>query len=116
MSAPDERRYGISDVSRMTGVAAHVLRQWEARIPQLKPERDRANRRFYRTADVEIVRRIKQLIDHEKLTTKGVRLRLSQELAGTGRPRTNREMVDLIDRIEAEARAALDLLDRDGPP
>ncbi len=105
------RRYAISEVSEQTGVAIHVLRQWEARFPQLKPKRDRANRRYYTEADIEIVRRIKQLLRHENLRTAGARKRLAQELIGEGRPKTNSEIVDLIDRIEAEARAILDLLD-----
>jgi DNA-binding transcriptional MerR regulator len=71
MSALEDRRYRISEVSDLTEVAVHVLRQWEARFPQLKPKRDRSNRRYYMPADIGIVRRIKELVRHEKLTTHG---------------------------------------------
>ena len=111
MSPSPERRLRIGEVSEMTGVAIHLLRQWEEKIPQLKPKRDRANRRYYLEKDVQIVRRIKHLVRHEKMGLDGVRVRIAQELHGEGRPRTRQEALDLVDRIEAEARAMLKLLD-----
>ena len=108
-----ERRLRISEVSELTGVAVHLLRQWEEKIPQLKPRRDRANRRYYLEKDVEIVRRIKHLVRYEKMGLDGVKVRIAQELHGEGRPRTRQEAVDLVERIEAEVRAMLKLLDSD---
>ena len=113
ISELDDRRYGIAEVSAMTDVPAHVLRQWEARFPQLKPGRDRANRRYYKPADIAIVRRIKQLLWHEKMTTKGARVRLAEELRGEGRPRTRHEALDILAQMEEEIRAMLDLLEND---
>ena len=113
MPTLEDRRYRISEVSDLTDIPVHVLRQWEARFPQLKPKRDRSKRRYYMPEDIGIVRRIKELIRHEKLTTQGVRLRLSQELYGEGRPKSNAEMRHLVGKIENEARALLDLLDGD---
>jgi DNA-binding transcriptional MerR regulator len=110
MDHPD-KRYSICEVSDMTGVPDYVLRQWEARFPPLKPGRDRANRRYYLAKDVEIVRRIKQLVWHEKLSTQGARVRLLQELKGEGRPKTRKEVVDLLDEMENQVRGMLDLLD-----
>ena len=113
MSAQAERRYRISEASDATGVAVHVLRQWEERFPQLKPARDHANRRYYTETDVEIVRRIKELVKHEKLTTKGARRKLSQEMFGVGRPKTKKEMLDLVDKMQDEIRTMLDMLDQE---
>ena len=108
-----ERRQSIGEVAEQTGIATHLLRQWEAKFPQLKPRRDRAGRRIYFARDIEIIKRINFLIRHEKMTIQGARIRLAQELHGEGRPKTNREVVDLLDRIETEVRAMIDLLDRD---
>ena len=108
---PPEKRLSIREVSDMTEVPDYVLRQWEAKFPPLKPKRDRAGRRYYLRKDVEIVRRIKQLLWHEKMSTEGARIRLTQELRGEGRPKTRREALEILDRMEAEVRAALDLLD-----
>jgi len=114
MTKPDDRRYAIGEVSAMTEVPTHLLRQWEAKFAQLRPRRTRSNRRYYTARDIEIVRRIKSLLRHEGMTIDGARIRLSQELSGEGRPRTNREAIDLADRLEAEVRALLELLDDDG--
>ncbi|HOD51400.1 MAG TPA: MerR family transcriptional regulator [Candidatus Hydrogenedentes bacterium] len=109
----EDRRYGIAKVSDMTGVPAHVLRQWEGRFPQLKPGRDRANRRFYKPGDIAVVQRIKQLLWHEKMTTKGARIRLAEELRGEGRPRTRQEAIDILDKMEEQIRTMLDLLEEE---
>ena len=105
-----DRRYTISEVQELLDVPAHLLRQWEGRIPQLKPRRDRANRRYYTRDDIAIARRIKHLVRHEKMTLDGARIRLAQEIRGEGRPKTNQEAVDLLDKIETEVRAMLNLL------
>ncbi len=111
LSSSPERRMSIGEVSELTDVPVHVLRQWEEKIPQLNPRRDRANRRYYLEKDVAIVRRIKHLVRHEKMGLDGVKIRIAQELHGEGRPRTRREAIDLVDRIEAEIRAMQALLD-----
>ncbi len=113
MPDSDDRRYSISEVSERVGVPVHVLRQWEERFTQLKPRRNRANQRSYSAADIEVARRIKDLIRNEKLTSKGASRRLSQELHGEGQPRTDTEAIELLDKIEEEARAILDILNKD---
>lgn len=92
-----------------------MLRKWEAAFPQLKlkVKRDRANRRYYTAEGIEIVRRLKQLLRHEKMTYKGAAERLAQELRGEGRPKTRQEVFDLLDKIETEVRDMLDLLGPD---
>jgi len=111
MQTNPNRRYSISEVSEMLDVGPHLLRQWEERFPQLKPDRSPTGRRYYNANDIDIARRIKYLIRHEKMTIKGARIRLAQELHGEGRPRLRKEMIDLAERIQEEVRAMLDLLD-----
>ncbi|MBI4558901.1 MAG: MerR family transcriptional regulator [Candidatus Hydrogenedentes bacterium] len=113
MKRLEDRQYSISEVSRMTEVPKHVLRQWEARFSKLRPGRSRTNRRMYRPEDVDIVRRLKQLLWVEGLTTEGARIRLAEELIGQGRPKTRQEAINLVDKIESEVRALLDLLNAD---
>jgi DNA-binding transcriptional MerR regulator len=111
MSPSVDRRFTIGEVSEITDVPVHLLRQWEDKFPQLKPKRTRSNRRYYLAKDIEIVKRIKTLLRHDRLRVDGARIRLAQELHGEGRPRTQAEAIDLADKIQSEARAMLDLLD-----
>ena len=121
MEAPRERSmeelpdrwFSISEVSELVDVPIYVLRHWEAHLPHLRPKRNpRSNRRLYSRTDIEIVRRIKQLLRHEKMTLDGVRLKLAEELHGDGKPKTRQSAIDLLDKIEAETRRLLDLLDK----
>lgn len=111
MLADSNRRYRIGEVAEIAELPVHTLRQWQQHFPQLKPKRDRANRRYYTADDINIVLRIKTLLRHEKMTIPGARVRLSQELHGEGRPRSNREAFELARQIEQEARAIIRLLD-----
>ena len=111
MSVLKDKRYAISEVSEELGVSPRILRRWEDLFPQLKPKRNRANRRYYTLADIDVARRVKYYVCHDKMTTEGARRRLAEELHGEGRPKTRKEALDLIDTIETEARAILDMLD-----
>ena len=53
-------------------MAQHILRYWETRLPQLKPMQRAGNRRYYRPADVELVRKIHHLLNDQGYTVKGV--------------------------------------------
>ena len=78
MSASEIRRYGMAEASELVGVAPHVLRQWEARFPDLRPKRNRAGRRTYTEGDIAVARRIKELLREEKLTGAGASKALSR--------------------------------------
>jgi DNA-binding transcriptional MerR regulator len=73
----------IGEVTRDTGVAAHVLRYWETRFPQLRPLTRAGNRRYYRADDVALVRRLDQLLNREGYTIRGVQQLLAREVAPT---------------------------------
>lgn len=111
MPGVPERRYRIGEVAEMADLPVHTLRQWQQQFPQLKPKRDRANRRYYLDKDIEILMRIKTLLRHEKMTVAGARLKLAEELHGIGRPRSNREALELARQIEREARDIVRLVE-----
>ena len=62
----------ISEVSDELGVKKHVLRFWEARFPQLKPMKRGGGRRYYRPADVQLLRGIQHLLQAEGYSIRGV--------------------------------------------
>jgi len=62
----------IGELSQELGVAQHILRYWETRFPQLRPMQRAGNRRYYRAADVDLVRRIHRLLNQEGYTVRGV--------------------------------------------
>jgi DNA-binding transcriptional MerR regulator len=76
MTAFDDRKdegalRTIGEVSDALGIKPHVLRYWEAQFPLLKPLKRSGGRRYYRAADIELVKTIDRLINHEGYTLKG---------------------------------------------
>jgi len=62
----------IGEVSEELGVPQHVLRFWETRFPALKPLKRGGNRRYYRPADVVLLKAINKLLYTDGYTIKGV--------------------------------------------
>jgi DNA-binding transcriptional MerR regulator len=62
----------IGEVSAHLGVKKHVLRFWEAKFPQLKPMKRGGGRRLYRPGDVELLQGIRDLLQTNGYTIKGV--------------------------------------------
>jgi DNA-binding transcriptional MerR regulator len=69
----------IHEVSEVVGIAPHVLCFWEHEFPSLAPKRDVKGERVYSSEDVEIVRRIIELLYTEKLSLRGARAQLAKE-------------------------------------
>lgn len=61
----------ISEASAEIGVPAHVLRFWETRFDQLRPLKRAGGRRFYRPADMALLRRIHKLLHADGMTIRG---------------------------------------------
>ena len=78
MEARDIKKlyYSISEVSEITGLKQYVLRYWETEFSQLKPGKNRAGNRIYRSHDVDIIMEIKSLLYDRKFTIKGARQHL----------------------------------------
>jgi DNA-binding transcriptional MerR regulator len=69
--SPDAFRT-ISEVADELNVPQHVLRFWETRFTQIKPMKRAGGRRYYRPADVDLVRGIRALLYSEGYTIRGV--------------------------------------------
>jgi DNA-binding transcriptional MerR regulator len=69
----------IGEVSAELNVPQHILRYWETRFPQLRPLQRAGNRRYYRPADMALVKRIDRLLNHEGYTVRGVQQLLERD-------------------------------------
>ncbi len=94
----------ISEVSDELGVKKHVLRFWETRFPQLKPMKRGGGRRYYRPADLELLRGIRRLLQAEGYSVRGVQ-KILREGGMEDVKRMGREPV-APRRASARARAA----------
>ncbi len=65
--------YAIGEVSEITSVEPHVLRYWESVFKDLHPKKNKAGNRVYREKDIEVVLKLKELIQEKKYSTEGAR-------------------------------------------
>ena len=72
----DKLFYRISEVSKVTGLEAYVLRYWESEFPMLHPKKSRGGQRVYLPKDIEMVLRIKKMLYEEGFTIVGARKQL----------------------------------------
>ncbi|MBQ9631105.1 MAG: MerR family transcriptional regulator [Treponema sp.] len=71
--------YSIGDIEEITGVKAHVLRYWESVIPGFAPQKDSGGRRIYSQKELDIILRLKYLINVKKFTIEGARNQIIEE-------------------------------------
>ena len=100
----------IGEVSAEIGVPQHILRYWETRFAQLRPLQRAGNRRYYRPADVALVRRIDRLLNHEGYTVRGVQQLLSSDTAAIAPVSSAAELGGGSGATTADLRAIRDAL------
>ena len=113
MFDPDKKYLNISEVSERTGVPAYTLRYWETEFKQLKPERHSGIRK-YSPLDVELVKKIKDLLYNKKYTIDGVKKCLTVDRRR--KKESNDTQVSITDskileEIKQELKEILDILE-----
>ena len=78
LQASDKLYYRIGEVSKLTGVKAHVLRYWETEFRWMTPPKSRSKQRLYRRRDIEFVWLLKRLLWDERYTIAGARQRIQE--------------------------------------
>jgi DNA-binding transcriptional MerR regulator len=68
----------ISEAADELSVPQHVLRFWETKFAFIRPMKRAGGRRFYRPADIAVLRGVRRLLHDEGYTIKGVQ-RLHRE-------------------------------------
>lgn len=74
-------QYTIGEVEEITGVKPHILRYWEEVIPSIAPQKNIGGRRMYSLRDVQLIMRLRYLIQEKKFTIEGARNCLLEDAA-----------------------------------
>ncbi|MDZ7691052.1 MAG: MerR family transcriptional regulator [Balneolaceae bacterium] len=74
--------YSIGEVSDITSVDQHVLRYWETVFNDLSPKKNKAGNRVYKEDDIDLIIKIKELVQDKKYSTEGARQVLEKEQDG----------------------------------
>ena len=72
--------YKIGEACKILGIQPYVLRYWETEFPALTPSKSRSGQRVYSEKELEIIRRIKELLYDEGYTIAGAKKKLEVDL------------------------------------
>ena len=92
--------YSISEVSQITGLKQYVLRYWETEFLQLKPNKNQAGNRIYRSHDIDVILDIKTLLYDRKFTIKGAQQHLKQPSDETKHTIPSKKIVKLSHSLD----------------
>ena len=100
----------ISEVAEDLDLPQHVLRFWETRFPQIRPLKRAGGRRYYRPADIILLRSIRQLLYDQGYTIKGVQ-RLLREQGARGLRVGELSVTAILGEPDAEKLAAYEAVE-----
>jgi len=112
-SEPVQEFFSIGEVCQLTGLKPHVLRYWESQFRFLNPAKNRSGNRVYQRREIDLVLFVKHLLYEEKYTIEGARQKVDEhrkggDLRAVARGALN---LELLDAIEADAKAILAILE-----
>jgi len=81
MKPSEPELYKPAEACRIAEVAPYVLRYWETEFPALAEGRDKGASRLYTGRDVQVIRRIRELLYDEGFTVAGAKKRLEAEIS-----------------------------------
>lgn len=85
-------------MSRITGLSPSLLRFWEKEFPQLSPLK-KGGQRLYSPQDIELIFKIKHLVQDKGFTLEGARKELSRS---HGDRRSLSEVIRGLEEIKVE--------------
>ena len=81
---PKRLYYKIGEACKILDIQPYVLRYWETEFPLLAPNKSRSGQRVYSQDELDIIRRIKELLYDEGFTIAGAKKKLEAEMAAGG--------------------------------
>ena len=100
---PKKDFYRLTEVCQYTDTQPYVLRFWQTEFPQLNPRSSASGQPVYLKRDIEMVRRIKELLYEEEFTLAAARKQLKDE---EKRPRKTRRGKGKTRSVEKKAVSA----------
>jgi len=73
-----DRKRSIGEVAKELKVETHIIRFWEEKFPQIKPEIGEGKRRYYYNKQLKILKRIKKFLYEDGYTISGLQKLLKQ--------------------------------------
>jgi len=96
---PDKSYFSIGEVSEITHLPPYVLRFWESKFKEIRPQKSRGGHRRYQRKDIELILGIKELLYETKFTIHGAQKELKKIKGGPITPLAIKKELQEILRI-----------------
>jgi DNA-binding transcriptional MerR regulator len=97
-----DRKRSIGEVAKELKVETHVVRFWEEKFSQIKPEIGAGKRRYYYNKQLKVLKRIKQFLYEEGYTINGLQKLLKKRKSFDGNHEEDLDTILSADFSEAE--------------
>ncbi len=78
-SQPDKIVYTLSEVTKITKISPKTINRWEKEFYFLNSGRTGAGKKIFREKDLQIIKRLKDLIENKGLTHAGAKRKIENE-------------------------------------
>lgn len=91
----------IKEASSILELEPYILRYWGSCFKEIKPERTKAGHRRYRKEDIELLKKIKDLLYNKGFTIRGVKryLKSKEKLSPNFTKEIKRELEDIVNTL-----------------
>lgn len=76
---PDKLAYSLNEVSRITQIDSKIIQAWEQEFYFLNAGQTSSGDKIFRKKDLEIILRLKELVENQGLTLAGAKRKIQEE-------------------------------------
>jgi DNA-binding transcriptional MerR regulator len=110
---PDKMAFKLEEVSRITKIAPEVIDAWENELYFLHAGQTGSGDKIFRKKDLEIILRLKELLDKEGLTLAGAKRRIEEEFGiKTSKPVHPDRLKKVLYRVKDQLQEIASSLDK----
>lgn len=100
--------YSIQEASEYAEVPPYTIRYWEKEYNLIRPEKDSCGRRRYGKSDLELIKKIKELIYEKKYKAEGAKKKIKEE----NKEESSESAKDTINLVKKELELILEIVNR----
>lgn len=108
-----DRKRSIGEVAKELKIETSVIRFWEEKFPQIKPEIGRGSRRYYYNKQFRILKKIKNFLYNEGYTIAGLQKLLNSKKSDSVRKEADLQEIILADSNNLDDKNIEDFLSGD---
>jgi len=98
----DKLFWTIKEASSILELKPYILRYWESEFKEIRPERTKFGHRRYRKQDIEMLKKIKNLLYDKGFTISGVKkyLKLKEKESHSLTEEIKKELKDILSIVD----------------